>query len=114
VTSELAAGLRALAEALPAGAPVTVTLPREALLELLGGAVAPEPTARAAVELHLTLDEAGAALHRSPVTLRGYCAAGLFKGAYRMRGRQWRIPRAALEAFQAAEQKAYKANGRPR
>jgi excisionase family DNA binding protein len=35
VSPELWAGLRALAEALPTGAPVTVTVPREALLALL-------------------------------------------------------------------------------
>lgn len=36
MSPELRAGLRALAEALPQGAAVTVTVPRDALLSLLG------------------------------------------------------------------------------
>jgi excisionase family DNA binding protein len=36
VSPDLRAGLRALAEALPQGAAVTVTVPREALIALLG------------------------------------------------------------------------------
>jgi hypothetical protein len=81
-----------LAQALPSGTALPV--PREWVLELLGGLDVPKPTATA-LELDLTPEETGAALHRSPVTIRAYANAGLFKGAYRLRGRQWRIPRAA-------------------
>ena len=97
--------LRRLAQALPDGSAVPV--PRAWLLELLIGAERPQaaPTLPLA---DLTPEEVGAALHRSPVTVRAYANAGLFTGAYRLRGRQWRIPRAALEAFQAAEAKAHR------
>jgi hypothetical protein len=89
-----------LALALPDG--TVVPVPRAWLLDLLEGAEAPRPTS-APLEMDLTPEAAGAALHRSPVTIRAYCNAELFPGAYRLRGRQWRIPRAALEAFQAKE-----------
>lgn len=89
-----------IAQALPDGTAVPV--PRAWLLELLEGTEAPGVTS-APLEVDLTPEEVGAALHRSPVTIRAYCNAELIPGAYRLRGRQWRIPRAALEAFQAAE-----------
>jgi excisionase family DNA binding protein len=63
--------------------------------------------------MDLTLEEAASALHRSPVAVRAYCSGGLLKG-YRFRGRRWRIPRAALEAFQAAERKAHDTNSKRR
>jgi hypothetical protein len=90
-----------------------VSIPRAWLLELLSGA---ETTAAgpSPIEVDLTAAEAGRALHRSDVTVRAYCATGVLKGAYRFRHRQWRIPRAALEAFQAAERKAHERNGAPR
>lgn len=93
-----------LVQALPDGTAVPV--PRAWLLELLAGSEAPRMPP-VAIEMDLTAAEVGAALHRSPVTVRAYCSAGLFKGAYRMRGRQWRVPRTALESFQAAERKAH-------
>jgi hypothetical protein len=89
-----------IAQALPDGSAIPV--PRAWLLELLEGTEAPRAS-RAPLELDLTPEEAGAALHRAPVTIRAYCNAGLVPGAYRLRGRQWRIPRAALEAFQETE-----------
>jgi hypothetical protein len=92
-----------LAQALPDGTAVPV--PRAWLLEILEGTEAPGATS-APLGMDLTPEEAGAALHRSPVTIRAYCNAGLVPGAYRLRGRQWRIPRAALEAFQEAERAA--------
>jgi excisionase family DNA binding protein len=92
-----------LAQALPESTAVPV--PRAWLLELLAGVPSPQQ-APGAIEIDLTPEEAGSALQRSPVTIRAYCAAGLLPGAYRMRGRQWRIPRTALEAFQAAERRA--------
>jgi hypothetical protein len=93
-----------LAQALPVG--TALPLPREWVLELLAGVPAPQP-ATTPLTVDLTPEEAGAALQRSPVTIRAYCSAGLFKGAYRFRGRQWRIPRASVETLQAAERKAH-------
>jgi excisionase family DNA binding protein len=47
----------------------------------------------------LTVESAGKQLGRSASTLRTWCAAGLIPGAYRLRGREWRIPPAALQAM---------------
>jgi hypothetical protein len=98
-----------LAQALPDGTAVPV--PVAWLCELLAGAETAR-TAPALPEMDLTLEEAGVVLHRSPVTVRGWCNTGLIEGAYRLRHRQWRIPRGALRAFQAAELKAHQANGK--
>lgn len=51
----------------------------------------------------LSVEEAGQLLARSPSTVREYCRAELLKGAYRQRGREWRVPRGAIRAFQRAE-----------
>lgn len=96
--------LRRLANALPNGS--AVPMPREWVLELLADTQSPEPD-RLRLPVDLTPEEAGKALQRSPVTIRAYCNAGLFPGAYRLRGRQWRIPPSAIAAFQAAEQRAH-------
>jgi Helix-turn-helix domain len=84
------ADLRALAESLPPGWPVT--LPREALLEMLGDVPASETGL-------LTVSQIAAQLHRSPSTVRGWCEAGRFAGAFKLEGRDWRVPAHALESF---------------
>jgi excisionase family DNA binding protein len=53
------------------------------------------------VQIDLTVEEVAAALHRKPSTVRSWCAARRIEGAYRLRGREWRIPLAALRTFQA-------------
>lgn len=84
--------LRHLAEALPKGSALPV--PREWLLELLGPAPDGPPPGQPAVDL--TAGEVAGLLSRKEVTVRGWCAAGLLPGAYRLLGREWRIPRASL------------------
>jgi hypothetical protein len=56
----------------------------------------PEPDSLA----DLTVQDAAGIIRRRPSTVRGWCAAGLLTGAYRLNDREWRIPRAALLAFQ--------------
>ena len=51
----------------------------------------------------LDVESAGRALGRSCSTVRDYCRAGLLEGAYRQRGREWRIPPDAIRAFQRRE-----------
>jgi hypothetical protein len=51
----------------------------------------------------LSVEEAGELLARSASTVREYCRAGLLEGAYRQRGREWRVPRGAIRRFQRAE-----------
>ena len=92
------AGLRALAEALPPGTPIPV--PAEVLRELLGGEGRAEgmPTV---VPADLTVCDLAVRFGRKPSTVRGWCEVGRFPGAYRLHGREWRIPAVALATFEA-------------
>ena len=47
----------------------------------------------------LTVNEVAKELGRSPSAIRGWCAIGHIPGAYKLRGREWRIPQAALSEF---------------
>ena len=102
MTPEAAAGLRTLAEALPAGAAVPV--PREWLLELLSASA---PFAASAVSIaapaDFTVTELAARFGRKPSTVRGWLDRELIPGAYRFHGREWRVPAAALAAFEARQ-----------
>ena len=46
-----------------------------------------------------TLEEVAERVKRSPSTVRTWCAGGLLPGAYKLRGRDWRIPRVSLRSF---------------
>lgn len=50
----------------------------------------------------LTVKQAGQLLGRSASSVRAWCASGTLE-AYRFRGRQWRITREAIAAFQTRE-----------
>lgn len=39
------------------------------------------------------------ALDRAPGTIRAWCARGEIPGAYRLHGREWRIPRVSLRRY---------------
>ena len=67
---DTAAGLRALAEALPLGA--AVPIPREWLLELLAGQASAAP---ATPPTDPTVEEIAARYRRAPSTVRGWCEA---------------------------------------
>jgi excisionase family DNA binding protein len=89
--------LRALVDALPPGGSVTFT--REWLAgELQGAAAAPD-------NVDLTIAQVAARLGRAHSTVRGWLERGELAG-YRFRGREWRIPSAALDAFVARERGA--------
>ena len=88
--------LRELAERLPDGA--ALTLPRAALLEALAGVAVGEPIGAPA---ELTVAELADRFHRSPSTVRGWIEADRFPGAFKLNGRDWRVPMAAVEAFVA-------------
>lgn len=94
--------LRELAERLPQGGSLTLT--REGLLELAANDdQAEHPAARA----DQTVAELAARFHRSASTVRDWCEHGRFEGAYKLNGRDWRIPLTAVDAF-LAEQRGEK------
>ena len=85
--------LRRIAEALPPGG--SVTLPRDFLIE------ATTDTGRL-TDSDLTVAEAAAYFKRSQSSIRSWIAAGALR-AFKRRGRQYLIPRAAITEFEAAE-----------
>ena len=99
LSPDLRAAYRAVFEAFPPGA--SVTLLREHALQLLGGgAVAPfQPS----LEADLTCKTAGAIIGRHDSTVRSMCERGEFPNAYRHNGREWRIPAGAVRSYQSAQ-----------
>ena len=91
----LADRLRELAEHLPPGGSLTLT--RDGLLDLAAadGGQADQPAADA----DFTVAELATRFHRSASTVRGWCEHGRFEGAYKLNGRDWRIPKTAVDAF---------------
>lgn len=53
----------------------------------------------APAEADLTAAEIARAHGRTPAAVRSWCRRGLLVGAYRLNGREWRVPRAALRDF---------------
>jgi hypothetical protein len=95
------ASLLAMLQALPPGA----MLPVSWLVEQLTAAgVLDAPPAT--VERDLTAAEFGARFGRSASTVRLWCEQGRVRGAYKLRGKEWRIPCAAVDQFRKAEQGA--------
>lgn len=97
--TSLADRLRQMAECLPPGASVTIT--RDGLLELAAVAGGAEETGPQA---DFTVRELAVRFHRSPSTIRDWCEHGALD-AYKLNGRDWRIPRAAADAFIALQRK---------
>jgi Helix-turn-helix domain len=95
-------GLRALAEALPEGSAVPV--PKAWLLELLDAGRLDPAQAPAAADL--TVAQVAARFGRNPSTVRGWIERGFIPGAYRFQAREWRVPAASLEAFEANQRTA--------
>jgi hypothetical protein len=87
-----------MAEAVPPGG--AVLLPRDWLVEALEGAGSPvaQPLA-----VDFTVTDLVALFGKRPSTVRSWLEAGLFPGAFKLRGKTWRVPRSAVEAFQARE-----------
>jgi hypothetical protein len=91
--------LRELAERLPPGGSVTLT--RDDLLDL---AVRDEgQPGQPASGADLTIAELAGRFHRSTSTIRGWCEHGRFEGAYKLNGRDWRIPQKSVDAFLNAQ-----------
>ncbi len=96
---KLADRLRELAERLPQG--VSVTLTRDGLLGLATEhAQDPDPPAAPG---DCTIPELAGRFRRSTSTIRGWCERGRFAGAYKLNGRDWRIPPAGVDAFLAQQ-----------
>ena len=51
----------------------------------------------------LTAEEGGHAVGRAASTIRNWCSAGVFPGAYKLNDREWRIPRDAMREYMARQ-----------
>ena len=81
------------------------------LAELEGESGIAANTGEAANRADLTLEQASEQVKRSVSTVRGWCASGAVAGAYKLNGRDWRIPPAALRNYLDAQASGAKANG---
>ena len=90
--------LRALVAAAPPSATVPVSWIADVLEQETAGAGAD-------VTADLRLEDVAAQLERAVSTVRTWCQQQRIPGAYRLRGREWRIPRKGLQAFLDAEQR---------
>lgn len=93
--------LRRLHTALPEGG--SVTLSKADLGRLLEAKA--ERVVEGDCEVDLTVAQVAEKLDRAESTVRGWCAREVIPEAYKLRGREWRIPRAALRRFQQREAK---------
>jgi excisionase family DNA binding protein len=57
------------------------------------------------LEVDLTVEEVAAHFGKGTSTVRTWLGRGELPGAYRLHGREWRIPRSAIETLQRAEAK---------
>ncbi|OLC08939.1 MAG: hypothetical protein AUH42_00245 [Gemmatimonadetes bacterium 13_1_40CM_70_11] len=93
--------LRTALTGLPPGS--LVALPREELLELLGGPAdaggATAAAAAAEAPMDLTVAEVATLFQRAPSTVRQWLESGQLEG-YKLFGREWRVTRAAVAALQ--------------
>src|SRR3989442_14136397 len=96
----LAERLRELAERLPSGGSLTLT--RDGLLTL-AASDGDQADQAVAPQADFTVAELAARFHRSASTVRDWCEHGRFESAYKLNGRDWRVPVSSLDAFLAEQ-----------
>jgi Helix-turn-helix domain len=93
--------LREQLQALPRGSLVPV----DWILELIGegqdGAARPGAPA-----VDLNVADLALLFKKKPSTVRAWIERGDFPGSYKLNGKEWRVPAAAVEAFQKAQRAA--------
>ena len=89
-------------EALPPGSLV----PRDWVLGLVADGEARTPAPRGTSAVDLTVEGVAELFGKRPSTVRFWIERGHFPGAYKLHGKQWRVPPAAIEAFQRTQQAA--------
>ena len=85
---------------LPAGTVLPVS--RELVLALAADLPLVRPVP-ASPEVDQNVGQLAVRFGRKGSTVREWCEAGLFPGAYKLRGREWRVPLAGVQAFEKQE-----------
>lgn len=98
--------LRTALAAMPPGSLV----PRDWVLEQLSGG-SPSPL-EAPTLIDLTIADLARLFGKRPSTVRAWVERGNFPGAYKLHGKEWRVPRAALETFQQDQRTHMQPNSR--
>ena len=94
--------------------PPGALVPRDWLLEQLSGA-SPDAVASAAAStavVDLTIADLAGLFHKRPSTVRAWVERGDFPGAYKLHGKEWRVPVSAVEAFQDRQRRRAKTEPR--
>jgi hypothetical protein len=102
----LRSDLEAITRGMPPGS--SVTLPTDWLrgrLEEEGGEVSPPDSL-------LTLEQIADRVGRAGSTVRTWCNLGHFEGAFRLNGRDWRVPESALRRYLEGQTETGEAPGR--
>lgn len=105
--SRLPPAMRLQALLVDAGASEEITV-RVSLLRALMASVEGTVTLMDPVEVDLTCEGVGGLLGRDASVIREWCREARFPGAYKLRGKEWRIPRQALNDFQREQQKGFR------
>ncbi|MDQ3606364.1 MAG: helix-turn-helix domain-containing protein [Gemmatimonadota bacterium] len=101
---DLRSRLRLLADALPEGGSVAFTrADLVAMLSASGEVGEAANSGELAGTADRTLEQVAAEVKRSASTVRGWCASGALTGAYKLNGRDWRIPAGALRSYLDAQ-----------
>lgn len=98
--------LRDAIAALVAAAPLDGTVPVRWLAEQLAadGATDTTPALRSTdVAIDQTIAQVAVRFGRKPSTVRTWAERGALPGAYRLNGREWRIPQSAIDALQRTQ-----------
>ena len=82
--------------------PPGTLVPRDWLLEQLSDPLAPESEYSTTL-IDLTIQDLAERFGKRPSTLRAWVERGDFPGAYKLHGKEWRVPRRAVEDFQVQQ-----------
>jgi len=99
--------LESLREALTAMPPGTL-VPRDWVLARLPEdtqGVPPAVTPALPCRVDLTIRDLAKLFGKQPSTVRAWVERGDFPGAYKLQGKEWRVPASAVEAFQNAQRR---------
>src|SRR5690554_3806934 len=102
-----------LLRSLPPGTSMDAAAVAAWLTPLVSDSAHESPVSATEVQTDLTVQEVADAFGRGVSTIRTWVGEGRFPSAYRVHGREWRIPRSDVEAMQLAERERFRAQSKP-